>query len=164
MRRVEDYLVFSVKDFNISIAIEMPVNNQFTPAFWNQISRAIGKCWIKTAENMRNRRASGMALPEPSKISLSTEKEKKKGRQVKPLTVAEVSKALGISESSVRRIPKDLLRFRKTRGGHRRYATGAVLAYQEMFNWDESARRQTYVDKLLPSALEEIEILRAREL
>jgi hypothetical protein len=137
LRKLDDYMVVSVKDWGISLAFDWKDGEAYTPNIRAQLISAIEKSWIKTAEIMRARIKAGIALPDPSKMALSTEKEKVKGRQIKPLTVNEVSRILGISENSVRRIPKDLLRFRRTKGGHRRYSVGAVLSYQELFNWNE---------------------------
>ena len=139
MRQIEGFMVLSVKDFNISIAVEMPAG-KWTAETWNKINIAMGKCWIKTREIIDARVRSNIPLPDPSKMNLATEKEAKKGKQTKPLTAPEVAKILGISENSVRRIPKDLLRFRVTRGGHRRYSTGSILKYQELFKWEDEIK------------------------
>jgi hypothetical protein len=137
IRKIEDYLIFSVKDWNLNIALHWPAGTPYSPKLRAEMSAAIEKCWVKVARSISERVRAGIPLPDPSKIALSTEKEKKVGRQIKPLTVKEVAAILGVSENSVRRIPKDLLRSRRTRGGHRRFSVGSVLAYQKLFDWKE---------------------------
>lgn len=135
IRKIGGYLIVSVKDWGMTFTIDWEDGDPYTNKIRTQLITTIEKAWLRVAEQMKLRLKSGIDLPDPSKIALATEKEKKKGRQVKPLTVSEVSKILGCSENSVRRISKTQLPFKKSKGGHRRYAVGAVLKYQELYDW-----------------------------
>jgi hypothetical protein len=136
MRQLEGHMILVVKDFNITIAVPMP-EGRFTAEFWGKLNSALGKCWIKTAENIKARVQANTPLPDPSKIAIATQKDTKPGRQTKPLTAPEVSAMLAVSENTVRRIPEELLKFERSKGGHRRYSVGDVLAYKALFASDE---------------------------
>ncbi len=136
IRQVETFLIFSVKDFNISVVEPMPESGKISPEFLRKVMGAVAKAWVKTQERIREFESSGRALPDPSKIRVATRDLKK----TKPLTVPQVAKLLAISENSVRRIPKSQLRFRRTAGGHRRYSIGALKAYREQYDTHPEAQ------------------------
>ncbi len=129
IKMVEGYLVFSVKDFNLSLVEEMPAGGKTSPEFLRKVMAAIAKSWIKTQERIKEFEASGRTLPDPSKIRVATRELGK----TKPLSAPQVAKILKVSENSVRRIPKSELRYRRTAGGHRRYSIGALKAYQAAY-------------------------------
>jgi hypothetical protein len=128
LRQIDTYLVFSVKDLQITLVEELPVGGRVTPEFLKRVAVMIGKCWLKGSERLQAFHEAGKKPPEPSKIRVATKEIKK----TKPLTAPEVAKILGISVNSVRRIPKHQLRYRRTKGKHRRYSIGAVQAYREL--------------------------------
>ena len=105
IKLVEGFLVFSVKDFGLTLVEEMPADGRPTPEFMRKVTANIVKCWLKVKDLGKT----------------------------KPLTVPQVAKLLKISENSVRRIPKEQLRYRRTKGGHRRYSVGALKAYREQY-------------------------------
>jgi DNA-directed RNA polymerase specialized sigma subunit len=129
IRQVDTYVVFSVKDLNISLIEELPPGGRLTPQFMQRATNALAKSWVKSHERLKVLLENGKPLPEPSKIKVAT----KEITKTKPLTAPEVAKILGVSKDSVRRIPKAELRFRRTKGGHRRYSIGAVQMYRERF-------------------------------
>lgn len=127
IRQIDRYLVFSVKDLNISLVEELPENGQLSPEFMLRVHKTLAKTWIKSYERLKDFRTAGKTPPSPSLIRVAT-KDIKKSR---PLTAPRVAKILGISENSVRRIPKSKLRYYRTKGGHRRYSVGALELFQE---------------------------------
>lgn len=127
IRQVERFLIFSVKDLNISLVEELPENGRLSPEFMARVNKTIAKSWIKSSERLKAFREAGKTPPSPSLIRVAT-KDIKKSR---PLTAPRVAKILGISENSVRRIPKSKLRYYRTKGGHRRYSVGALELFQE---------------------------------
>lgn len=131
MKQVQGFMVITSKDFNISYSIDMP-EGYWTSDLWSKLNIAIGKCWIDIAKKIKAREKVGIPLPNPSKISSATENGDPK-KQIKPLTAPAVARILGVSENSVRRIPKKYLKYSTTRGGHRRYSSGAVISYQELY-------------------------------
>jgi hypothetical protein len=130
IRQVDSYVVFSVKDLNISLIEELPPGGRLTPQFMRRATNALAKSWVKSHERLKVLLENGKPLPDPSKIKVAT----KEITKAKPLTAPEVAKILGVSKDSVRRIPKAELRYRRTKGGHRRYSIGAVQAYRERFD------------------------------
>jgi hypothetical protein len=126
IRQVEGYVVFSVKDLGITLVEELPPAGRLTPEFMKKTTAAVAKCWVKSHERLKVLIENGKPLPEPSKIKVATRELK-----AKSLTAPGVAKFLGMSENSVRRIPKSELRYRKTKGGHRRYSIGAVELYKQ---------------------------------
>lgn len=133
IRQVEGYLVFSVKDLNISLIEELPAGGRLNAPFMRRCTATLAKSWVKSHERLKVLLESGKSLPEPSKIRVATREIKR----AKPLTAPEVAKILGVSENTVRRIPKSELRYRRTKGGHRRYSIGAVKSYSENYERDE---------------------------
>jgi plasmid maintenance system antidote protein VapI len=130
IRQVEGYLIFTVKDLNITLVEELPPGGQLTSEFMRRTTAALARAWVKTNERLKVLIETGAPLPEPSRIRVATRELKK----TKPLSAPEVAKLLGVSKNSVHRIPKSELRYRKTKGGHRRYSIGAVKEYREKFS------------------------------
>jgi excisionase family DNA binding protein len=130
IRQVEGYVVFSVRDLGISLVEELPPGGKLTPEFMKRTTAAVAKAWVKSHERLKVLIENGKPLPEPSKIRVATKEIKK----TKPLTAPEVAKLLGVSKDTVRRIPKSELRYRRTKGGHRRYSIGAIQKYRELFD------------------------------
>jgi excisionase family DNA binding protein len=147
IRQVDTYLIFSVKDLNITLVEELPAGGRLTPEFMRRATAALGKSWVKSHERLKVLVETGKPLPDPSRIKVATKEIKK----AKPLTAPEVAKLLGVSENTVRRIPKAELRYRRTKGGHRRYSIGAVQAYREAFAQPEVAPEPRAVHEKNPA-------------
>jgi hypothetical protein len=130
LRKAEGQLVVSSRDWGIAIAVEWGDGEKYTPKIRAQVIAAIEGCWLRVAEEMRRSILAGAELPDawaPARPAPEA------GRRARPLTVSDAARLLGISENSVRRIPRSALRFKRTKGGHRRYEAGAIAKYKGAF-------------------------------
>jgi len=134
-KRVGEHLIISFKDWNITRSIGWPHGEPYSKRIRREMNAEIEAGWVQIMRLIEQRDAAGIEIPDPSKIAETLGQKTTGNHKYRALTATQVASELNISAQSVRRLPKNLLPFKLTENGHRRYQHGDVIAYKKTFDW-----------------------------
>lgn len=125
IRQVDEWLVLSIPDLKVSIVEKAPAG-KIDPKFLFNLSKGIGKLYLKGYDILKNYRHSNKKPPQPSYIKGSTSVHDD------IITVKDVAEILGWSEMTVRRRTDDGTLPHFFVGSHRKYRKSLIDHFAEI--------------------------------
>ena len=126
LRKHLNFMTISIPDLGITLVEELPKDKKLNKNYVTQIAQKIGAAWVKGQRVLMDKSQHRKYIPEASDIRSSVKKPEK------DLSPAQFAKLVGVSkETIIRDCKKQLIRARRTSGGHFRIPLAQVGLYQE---------------------------------
>ncbi len=126
LRKHLNFMTISIPDLGVTIVEELPKDKKLTNNYVTQIGRRIGNVWVKGQRLLLDRSQHKKYVPPASDIRTSLKKPEK------DLSPARFAELVGVSKDTIIRDCKSqIIRARRTSGGHFRIPLIQVSLYQE---------------------------------